>query len=128
MKHFTISINPVLKIFIFQLCSFNLKRKVLNEILSLFPDVKHFQLHFRAFGLELLVGKGQFGVNLLEVLDGVGLKGLEQLQQLGGGGGVGRLGWVLFGGGLESGVVEVCDFGKTAVVLAWVKVKSNLNF
>ncbi len=128
MKHFTISINPILKIFIFQLRSFNLKRKVLNEILSLFPDVKHFQLHFRAFGLELLVGKGQFGVDLLEVLDGVGLESLEKVQQLGGGG-VGGFGWVLFGGGFESGVVGVCDFGKTAVaVLAWVIVKSNLNF
>jgi hypothetical protein len=77
MEHFTISINPVLKIFIFQLRSFNLKCKVLNEILSLFPDVKHFELHFRAFGLELLVGKGQFGLDLLEVLDGVGLESLE---------------------------------------------------
>ncbi len=48
---------------------------------------------------------------------------------MGGGGGVGGFGWILFGGVVfESGVVGVCDFGKTAVaILAWLTVKSYFN-
>ncbi len=73
MEDLAITTDPILKISRFQLCSFDLKSKVLNESLCLFPNGQHPDLHLGAFGFELLVGKGEFGIDLLEVVDGVRL-------------------------------------------------------